>query len=110
LPSSFVSPKAGIALAQAWTKLRETPPADVTAILAASLKSRAELFDESGALSADESRDASTLIQLLVRSFGLVPTASDLIAFVGPNHPVLTDSSLYGIPARISEGVVGDTE
>jgi hypothetical protein len=110
LPSSFVNPKAGIALAQAWTRLRETPPSDVAAILAASLKSRAELIDESGAFSADEQRDASTLIQLLVRSFGLVPKASDLIAFVGPNHPVLTDSSLYGIPARISEGVVGDTE
>ena len=110
LPSSFVNPAAGIALAQAWTRLRETPAAEVAAILAASLKSKAELIDESGALAADEQRDAATLIQLLVRSFGLVPKAYDLIAFVGPNHPVLTDSSLYGIPARISEGVVGDTE
>jgi hypothetical protein len=110
LPGSFVNPKAGLALAQSWIRLREGPPADVAAILAASLKSRAELFDESGSLSADEERDASTLIQLLVRHFGLAPKASDLIAFVGPNHPVLTDSSLYGIPARISEGVVGDTE
>jgi hypothetical protein len=110
LPSSLVNPKAGIAVAQAWTRLRETPPADVAAILAASLRSRAELLDESGAFAADESKDASALIQLLVSSFGLIPKPSDLIAFVGPNHPVLSDSSLYGIPGRISEGVVGDTE
>lgn len=110
LPGVLVDPKAGLALAEAWTKSRETPAANVAAYLVASIKERAGLPDEPGLEDVNETRDVSALIQLLVRRFGFIPQAADLVAFVGPNHPVLTDVSLYGIPGRLSDGVIVDSQ